>query len=90
MNLKAQEALWQHGPRKIATELALTDGAIYAWISGKSKPRYETAQKVVEIVNKDLPKAKRITFDDLMAPHEESPIKDRRSTPNTSNKGTAK
>ena len=81
MNLKAQEALWAHGPRKISAhqDLQLTDGAVYAWISGKAKPRYETAQKVVEIVNAGLPKAKRITFDDLMAPHEENPIKDRRT-----------
>lgn len=79
MNLKAQEAIWAFGPRKIAGQLNITDGAIYAWLRGKSKPRYDVAQKLITMLEPTV----KLEISDLMAEHQINAIRDRRTVKGT-------
>ena len=63
----AQDAVWAHGPRKIAAALGCNDSTIYHWLAGKSTPRFDSAAKVAELL-KAANKKSRVTVEDLMAP----------------------
>lgn len=79
MNRRAQEAILSQVPRRLAARIGLTDGAVYAWLHGKAYPRYHHARKLEEALAglADPP----ITIDDIMAPHEDLGVPDRRILP---------
>lgn len=69
MDKKAQDAVWRYGPTKLSKELTdqRTPGAVYAWLKGRSFPRFEAAKEIVKLVNKTLSKDEQITVENLMA-----------------------
>lgn len=81
MNIQAQTWVRMSGPRKLCTELPpdlrTTDSAIYAWLSGRTRPSYERAKAMADLAEarghkyKDANGKKRaLTVDDFRAPHE--------------------
>lgn len=71
MRRNAQDAIWAHGPRPLAAALGCNDGAVYHWLGGKTNPRFDSAKKILEILNAGRKKPLPITVEDLMAPHED-------------------